>query len=284
MNSQKNKASLLISCPDQEGIIFEITRFLFEHGANISELEQHIEDGMFFMRVEWERKTFNLGAESDFRQAFASLSQKFQMETTLDFCEKPKRIGLFCSREGHCLMDILGRIAIGELPLEISYVLSNAEEMQALTKPFHVPFFFVSSGKNFKHEEKQIEIIRQNPTDFLGLARYMKVLSAHFIDSVGQKIINVHHSFLPSFVGAKPYHEAYERGVKLIGATAHYVTPELDCGPIIEQRVQRITHGQDIESLRLLGRESEKETFAFALRKHAENKLIMYKNRVIVFQ
>lgn len=238
---------------------------------------------MFFMRIEWERKTFDLESESDFRKAFSSLSRNFEMEITLDFCEKPKRIGLFCSREGHCLFDILARVAIGELPLKISYILSNAKEAGDIAEIFNIPFFFVPSGENFEHEEKQLEIIRQNPTDFLGLARYMKVLSPHFIDFVGQKIINVHHSFLPSFVGAKPYQEAHERGVKLIGATAHYVIPKLDCGPIIEQRVQRITHGQDIESLKLLGRESEKEAFAFALRKHAENKLGIYKNRVVVF-
>ncbi len=284
MNKKNHKANLVISCPDRAGIVFETTRFLFHQGANITSLEQHIEDGVFFMRTEWDRSSFRLLTEPDFERAFEEIREKFQMNTSADFCETKKRIGLFCSNEGHCVADLLARIEIGELPAVLVYVLSNSENMRSIVEKFQIPFFFVPTGNSFEHEKFQKKIIQENPTDVLGLARYMKVLTPEFITEVGQKIINVHHSFLPSFIGAKPYHEAYERGVKLIGATAHYVIPELDRGPIIEQRVQRITHSQDIEKLKLMGRESEKEAFAFAIRKHIENKLIIYKNRVIVFE
>lgn len=276
--------NLTISCPDTQGIVFEVTQFLFAHGANISNLEQHIEDGMFFMRIEWERDRFDITTETEFTQTFQSLISKFQMNITVDFCERAKTLGLFCSKEGHCLVDILGRVATHELPIQIPYVVGNSEDLRNIVEKFGIPFYFIPTTNDFEHEKSQLEIIKKHPTDVLGLARYMKVLSPDFIAKTGQKIINVHHSFLPSFIGAKPYNDAYERGVKLIGATAHYVIPELDQGPIIEQRVQRITHSQDINKLKLMGRESEKEAFAFAIRKHVENKLVLHKNRVIVFE
>lgn len=277
--------NITISCPDKPGIVRAVTDFLFRNGANISFLEEHIEDGYFFMRLEWERDGAVLQNEAEFAKAFQQIQAEFKMDTTLDFNERKKRLGLLCSREAHCLIDILSRVLIGELNVEIPYVISNFVDVGTIVEKFQIPFYDVPAtmGSN-EHEKKMLEIIQQNPTDLIGLARYMKVLSPDFIDGVGQKIINVHHSFLPSFVGAKPYDEAYQRGVKLIGATSHYVTAELDQGPIIEQDVKRIKHSHEIANLKLMGREIEKQVFSFAIRKHVENKLIIFKNRTIVFE
>lgn len=278
-------ANIVISCPDQPGIVRAVTDFLFGNGANISFLEEHTEDGFFFMRVEWERANSSFSNETEFNSAFEQIRSDFNMNVKLDFNEKKKRLGLLCSREAHCLLDILSRVLIGELNVEIPYVISNFADVETMVKKFEIPFYHVpATAGSSEHEQKMLEIVLKNQTDLIGLARYMKVLSAEFIDGVHQKIINVHHSFLPSFVGAKPYDEAYERGVKLIGSTAHYVTPELDQGPIIEQDVKRIKHSHEITNLKLMGRESEKQVFSFAIRKHVENKLIIYKNRTIVFE
>ena len=277
-------ANIVISCPDQPGIVKTVTTFLYEHGANISLLEEHVEDGHFFMRVEWEKGN-NFKDEESFMEAFKKLRQDFGMTVKVDFNERKKRLVLFCSKELHCLVDILGRHAIQELEVEIPCVISNSKEAADLVNKFGIPFYCVESSKNsLAHEEEMLKILENHPSDFIGLARYMKVLSANFVEQVQQKIINVHHSFLPSFVGAKPYEEAYERGVKLIGASSHYVTPELDQGPIIDQDVKRIKHSHEISKLKLLGREIEKQVFSFAIKKHIENKLIIYKNRTIVFE
>lgn len=277
-------ANIVISCPDQPGIVKAVTTFLYEHGANISLLEEHVEDGHFFMRVEWEKGS-NFKSEESFSEAFVKLQKDFGMTVKVDFNERKKRLVLFCSKELHCLVDILGRHAIEELEIEIPCVISNFKEAEELVKKFGIPFYYVESlNGSLAHEEKILKILEEHPSDFVGLARYMKVLSADFIKAMRQKIINVHHSFLPSFVGAKPYEEAYERGVKLIGASSHYVTPELDQGPIIEQDVKRVKHSHEIAKLKLIGREIEKQVFFFAIKKHIENKLIIYKNRIIVFE
>lgn len=276
--------SLLISCPDQKGIVAKITQFLFEHDANITKLEQHIENNMFFMRVEWNAESVHL-SEREFLEAFSMLKESLNAKIVYDRQERKKRVGLFCSKEGHCLADILGRVTIHELPIEIPYVISNHEDLRELVESFKIPFYKIETTTgNFEHEKICLEIIKQNATDIIALARYMKVLSKEFIQELGQKIINVHHSFLPSFIGARPYHDAHDRGVKLIGATSHYVIPALDEGPIIEQRVKRIHHSHDIKKLKLLGRECEKEAFAFGIQKHIENKTIIFENRVIVFE
>lgn len=276
-------ANLLVSCPDQNGLVAAVTKFVATHNGNLITLEQHIEDGMFFMRLEWDLSNFDL-SRAEFITNFKELSSKYSMDFRLDYPERKKRLGLFCSREPHCLFDILMRQEIGELALEIPYVISNFEDCSEIVEKFNIPFYYIPAPKgSFEHEKEQLEIIQNNSTDFIGLARYMKVLSNDFIKSAGQQIINVHHSFLPSFIGAKPYDEAYERGVKMIGATSHYVTPELDQGPIIEQSIRRVTHAHQVNNLKLMGRESEKEVFAYAIKKHVENKVVIYKNRTIVF-
>lgn len=277
-------ANIVISCPDKPGIVKTVTTFLYDHGANISLLEEHVEGGHFFMRVEWEKGN-NFKDENGFLEAFEKLKKQFEMTVKVDFNNKKKRLVLFCSKELHCLVDILGRHAIQELDVEIPCVISNSEEAKSLVEKFGIPFYYVeSSKKSLDYEDEMLKILAKHTSDFIGLARYMKVLSADFIKKTDQKIINVHHSFLPSFVGAKPYEEAYERGVKLIGASSHYVTPELDQGPIIEQDVKRIKHSHEIVRLKLIGREIEKQVFSFAIKKHIENKLIIYKNRTIVFE
>lgn len=280
-----NHANLVISCPDRPGIVRGVTDFLFHHGANISYLEQHIEDGHFFMRVEWEIGESQLKDDSTFKTNFMTIQNTYNMLISVDFHTKKKRMGIFCSRELHCLMDVLSRVRLGGIDVDISYVISNFPEAKDTAGIFGVPFYLIPTTKtNPDYEEQQLTIMQQNSTDLIILARYMKVLSKNFIAEIGNNaIINVHHSFLPSFVGARPYDEAHERGVKLIGATSHYVIPALDQGPIIEQSVRRISHSYDIDGLKILGRELEKEVLFFAIKKHLENKLIVYKNRVIVF-
>lgn len=275
-------ANIVISCQDRPGIVSAVTTFLFNHQTNIASLEQHIEDGQFFMRVEWQILNSDLVDPPTFLRKFASVQQEFAMDIKVDFNVGPKRIGLFCSRELHCLVDFLGRVEIGEMPVEVTFIISNFPNAESIANKFQIPFHHIPAQGDYENE--QLKIVQENKVDLIALARYMKILSKQFVDELGSnRIINVHHSFLPSFVGANPYQEAHTRGVKLIGATAHYVIPQLDQGPIIEQNVKRVNHAYNVADLKILGRELEKEVFAFAIKKHCENKLIIYKNRVIVF-
>lgn len=277
-------ANIVISCPDKKGIVHRVTWFLFENNANIVNLEQHVEDKMFFMRIEWDMFNFSLTKEM-FLERFLPIINEYNIEIKFDLNERKKRIGLFCSKEIHCLWDILMRHATNELDVDISFVISNFEECKELVEKFNIPFYHTPCKKdNSDHEIMQYLMIKKHKTDFLWLARYMKILSANFILKAWQQIINVHHSFLPSFIWANPYEQAYERWVKIIWATSHYVTPELDQWPIIHQTIHRINHNHTAQSLKIIWRESEKEVFAFALKKHIENKIIVYKNRTIVFE
>lgn len=275
-------ASVLISCKDRQGIVNAVTEFLLIHQTNIAALEQHIEDGHFFMRIEWQILDSDLSDQTSFLQAFEAIKQKFGMSVKVDFNLKRKRLALFCSKELHCLVDLLGRIEIGEFDVQVPFIISNSKNAESIAAKFEIPFYHILTEGDF--EVQHLDLIKKHEIDFIALARYMKILSNDFVCSVGtDRIINVHHSFLPSFIGASPYEDAHERGVKLIGATAHYVIPELDKGPIIEQNVKRINHAYTVDELKILGRELEKEVFAFAIKKHLENKLIVFKNRVIVF-
>ncbi len=273
-------ASLIISCQDLKGIIFQITAFLYDLGANVINLEQHIEDGRFFMRIEWDLEHFQLN-KTEFEQRFAQIADKYEMESILDFAKPDKHITLFCSRELHCLLDIINRTQIGELDAKIAFVASNFADAEPLVKRFEIPFFHVPNGVD--QETQLLEILQQYDVECIGLARYMKILSEDFLQKCNVPVINVHHSFLPSFIGAKPYDDAYDRGVKIIGATSHYVTKELDQGQIIEQETLRVTHGDSIKEFKTMGRKCEKEVFAIALKKQLENKIIVYKNRAIIF-
>lgn len=273
-------ASLTISCRDVKGIVAKVTSFLYELGANVVDLEQHIEDDRFFMRVEWDLKDFSLN-EAEFKEQFQRLVDVHAMDYVLDFCAARKRVALFCSRELHCLLNIINKISIGDLKFDLAFVASNFPDAGEYVGKFDIPFYLVPNGD--AQEVKLLEILDKYDVECVGLARYMKVLSEDFLQRAGVPIINVHHSFLPSFVGARPYEEAYDRGVKLIGATSHYVTKELDQGQIIDQRTLRISHGHSVNQLKTMGRTCEEEVFAVALKKHLENKIIVYKNRAIVF-
>lgn len=274
-------ANIVISCPDQKGIVHAVTWFLFNQNANIVSLEQHIEDWTFFMRVEWDLTDFPL-SKIDFIENFTPIWEKFDMDVKADFKEARKRLWLFCSKDAHCLWDILIKYEMNELDVDIPYVISNHESCRSLVTKFNIPFFHIPTSPNY--EDQMLEIITNNKTDVIALARYMKILSERFVNNVNQKIINVHHSFLPSFIWADPYEQAYRRGVKLIGATSHYVIPELDQGPIIHQITRRISHAHSATNLKLIWRESEKEVFALAIKKHIDNKIIVYKGRTIIFE
>ena len=277
--SESPVASAVMVCRDTTGITHRVTGLLHGIGANVVNLQEHIEDGMFFMRIAWEVAG---GTPVDI---FAPAQEEYTMQIEMDLSLRRKRVGLLCSKEGHVVLDVLARHACGELPLDIAYIMSNAEEAGEWARKFGVPYYYTPTVQgSWAHEELQLKILQENPTDVLGFARYMKVVSPEFIRAAGQRIINVHHSFLPSFVGAKPYEEAHMRGVKLIGATAHYVTDELDQGPILQQEVQRVSHVQSVENLKLNGRDTERKVFAFALKKHVENKIIWYRNRTIIFE
>lgn len=278
-------ASMLFSCADQVGIIAELATFFSTRGLNISRYAEYTDAGLFFSRLEWA-----LGArwenEEDFVQEFNQLALRYDAEFDVRFMNRPQSVGLFVSQQPHALIEILNKFEANYFPLmEISFIVGNHASMQKTADRHGVPFFFIDTDNvdTLEYERQQLSIVRRYKPDCIGLARYMKVLSANFIDQVDCPIVNIHHSFLPSFVGAKPYRMAYERGVKLIGATSHFVTPELDQGPIIEQDVQRVKAGDSLQNMIKMGRDIEQRVFAQAMLKVLEHKVMVYQNRTIVF-
>lgn len=270
-------------CPDRPGIVAELSAFLAEHRCNILALEQHVEQDRFFIRIEWEDN----GAWQDsdaFAADFSALPVSVGGELDIHFFNRPQSLGLFVSREPHALLEVLNKIELGDLvDAQVSFIIGNVDH-SAIAARVGVPFYFVPTKDNPDFEAQQLEIIAKHNPDFIGLARYMKILSEEFIDRAASPIINIHHSFLPSFVGAKPYEMAYERGVKLMGATSHFVIPELDQGPIIEQDVSRIRSGYSVEKLKQIGRDTEKKVFAQALKKVLEHKTVVFSGRTVVFE
>jgi len=277
-------ASLLFSSRDQVGIIASLANFFSERNLNISRYEEFTDDGQFFSRLEW-RLNDRWVNEEAFALEFQSLVDEFNAEFEVRFMNQKQSLGLFVSKQPHALIEILNKHEANFVPgLEIGFIIGNDESIQRIADRHGIPFFYVpTDGDIAKHEAQQLEIIHRYKPDYLGLARYMKVLSSNFIDQAGCPIVNIHHSFLPSFVGAKPYQMAYERGVKLMGATSHFVTPDLDQGPIIEQDVQRINTGSSVQQMIKMGRDIEQRVFARAILKVLEHKTIVYKNRTIVF-
>ena len=280
-------ARLLITCPDRPGIVAAVTTFLYQRGANITELDQHSTDpsgGKFFMRLEFQTPDLKL-SHAALREAFASeVAQRFQMDWRIAFAADKPRLGLLVSRHDHALLELLWRWQRGELRAEIPLVISNHPDLKAAVAAFgvrfeHVPF---TSDTQAGAEARMLALLRDH-TDCLVLARYMRVLSADFLQHWPQAIINIHHSFLPAFVGADPYQQASERGVKIIGATAHYVTAELDQGPIIEQDVVRVSHRHEVDDLKALGRDLERQVLARAVRWHIEDRIIVDGNKTVVF-
>ena len=276
-------ACLLFSCPDKTGIIAKIVEFFANRDISISRFEEFTDSDKFFSRLEWHTNPDH--KRHDFETAFAPLSTELSGEYRFHFFSETQKLGLFVSKEPHALIEVLNKHELGDFPnTEIQFVIGNREDVRHIVERHGIPFHYVKTWKDpAKHEPQQLEIVAKYKPDLIGLARYMKVLTANFIDSTGCPIVNIHHSFLPSFVGAKPYELAYERGVKLIGATSHFVIPELDQGPIIEQGVIRVQPGQSIEEMKKVGRDVEKQVFATALSKALNHKTIAYDNRTIVF-
>ncbi len=281
-----NTAILLIHCPDRKGLVAAVADFLYSHNANILHADQHqdSESGLFLMRVEWDLRDFDL-AIVDFDRHFAPIAERLRMEWRLALSAARPRVALFVSREAHCLADLLYRHQSGELDCEVPLIVSNHPDAQRLADFYAIPFHCipVSAGAKAEAERRQLALLREHGIDLIVLARYMQILSADFLAHYPRRVINVHHSFLPAFSGARPYQRAFARGVKLIGATSHYVTAELDNGPIIEQDVARISHRDQLAELIQKGRDLEKVVLARAVRWHLERRILVYGNKTVVF-
>lgn len=280
-------AKLLLHCPDKPGILAEVTDFITVNKGNIIYLDQYVDhvENIFFMRIEWELKNFLIPQEK-IEDYFATLyAQKYEMFFRLYFSDTKPRMAIFVSKMSHCLFDLLARYTAGEWNVEIPLIISNHPDLQHVAERFGIPFYLFPITKETKEEQekKEMELLAKNKVNFIVLARYMQVISERMIDAYPNRIINIHHSFLPAFVGAKPYHAAFERGVKIIGATSHYVTTELDAGPIIEQDVVRITHKDTVEDLVNKGKDLEKIVLSRAVQKHIERKVLAYKNKTVIF-
>ncbi len=283
-----NSAILLISCPDRKGVVAGIADFIFRHNGNILFADEHgdEETNLFLTRVEFDPAEFDFDLE-EFPARFDPLARQFQMDWRLAHSSERPRVAIFVSRYDHCLQDLLYRQQSGELKCDIPVIISNHPDNQRIAEFYRIPYVVIPVTKENKRqaEQKQIALLREYRCDLVILARYMQVLSDEFIATVGtQKLINIHHSFLPAFVGSRPYHQAFQRGVKLIGATAHYVTEVLDDGPIIEQDVVRIYHRDTAEELVQKGRDIEKIVLSRAVRWHVENRVLLYGNKTVVFQ
>jgi formyltetrahydrofolate deformylase len=282
-----NRARMLISCPDQPGIVAAVSRFLHEHGANIVQSDQYTMDpegGMFFIRIEYDMNDLDrrlMGIELDFAQVVAD---KFRMHWSVSRANRMKRLAVFVSKEDHCMRELLWQWQAGDLNAEIAMVISNHRDMQPLVESFNVPFHYVpvTADTKLEAERQHLELIADK-ADVIVLARYMQIVSPQFIAKFSNRIINIHHSFLPAFVGGKPYAQAYNRGVKIIGATAHYVTDELDGGPIIEQDIQRVSHRDNVDDLKRIGRHIERIVLARAVSWHAEDRILVHQNKTVVF-
>ena len=280
------RARMLISCPDKAGIVAAVSQFLYEQGANIVQSDQYTMDpegGMFFMRIEFDLQDLEQRLSS-LQEDFGRIADRFAMRWSIFRAARQKRIAIFVSKEDHCLLELLWQWQAGDLDAEISMVISNHNDMRLLVESFNIPFHHipVTAETKLEAEVKQRELTA-GKIDLIVLARYMQIVSPKFIEQYHNRIINIHHSFLPAFVGGKPYQQAYDRGVKLIGATAHYVTEELDGGPIIEQDVQRVSHRDNVNELKRMGRHIERIVLARAVRWHVEDRLLVYQNKTVAF-
>ena len=283
----KPSSILLLSCPDQKGVVAAIAEFVFRHGGNILHADEHGDDesNLFLMRVEFDAAEFDIDFR-DFTRHFSPVAEKFQMQWRLAHSNHRPRMVVMVSKYDHCLVDLLYRHRSGELRCEIPLIVSNHPDNQPIADFYRIPYVTVPVPKDDKigAEAKILVLLKQQQPDFIVLARYMQILSNDFIAHFPQRIINTHHSFLPAFIGAKPYHQAFARGVKLIGATSHYVTEVLDDGPIIEQDVARVSHRDSIDDLLQKGRDLEKVVLARATRWHLENRVLLYGNKAVVFE
>jgi formyltetrahydrofolate deformylase len=282
----KNTATLLITCPDAKGIVATVANFLHQHNANILHADQHqdAENSLFLMRVEWDLEQFSLD-EAAFGKQFEAIATQFNMQWQLKRSAHKPRLALMVSQYDHCLADLLHRHQQGELACDIPLIISNHLDTKALADFYGVAFHHIPVTKDTKAEAEnaQFALFDEYNIDLIVLARYMQILSSNFVARYPKIIINIHHSFLPAFIGAKPYHRAFERGVKLIGATAHYVTEDLDEGPIIEQDIARISHRDQVEDLLQKGRDLERIVLSRAVRWHIDHRVLIYANKTVVF-
>ncbi len=285
----KSCAILLLHCPDKPGIISEITKFVTDNKGNIVYLDQYVdrEDGMFFMRIQWELEKFLIPREKIFDYIDTLYALRYKMTFNLYFTDERPRMAIFVSKMSHCLYDLLARYKAGEWNVDIPCIVSNHEDLRYIADQFNIPYYVWSVNKDHSNkdevEKAQMALLKEKKITFVVLARYMQIIGNNMIQAYPHHIINIHHSFLPAFIGAKPYHQAWERGVKIIGATSHYVTAELDAGPIIEQDITRISHKDTPESLVLKGKDLEKIVLSRAVTKHIERKILTYHNKTIIF-
>ena len=280
-------AKLLLHCPDKPGILAAVTDFITINKGNIVYLDQYVdrEEKEFFMRIEWELENFLIPQEKVEDYFDTLYAQKYDMKYRIYFSDCKPRMAIFVSKMSHCIYDLLARYTAGEWDVEIPLIISNHPDLEHIADRFGIPFhvFPITKENKAEQEEKEMQLLKENGVNFIVLARYMQVISEQMIEAYPSKIINIHHSFLPAFVGAKPYHAAFERGVKIIGATSHYVTTELDAGPIIEQDVVRITHKDTVQDLINKGKDLEKIVLSRAVQKHIDRKVLAYKNKTVIF-
>lgn len=279
---------LLIDCPDHRGLVAAVSSFLALHGGNILAADQFVSDprgGRFFLRMVIEGQGFGLG-RPDFDAAFAPLARQHGMNYRVGFTDRPKRLAILVSKYGHCLVDLLWRHEEGELDAEVPLVISNHDDLRAKVEAHGIPFHHlpVEKGRKAEQEARVLALLDEHAIDVAVLARYMQILSPEFLAACRRPVINIHHSFLPAFVGASPYRQAHERGVKVIGATAHYVTAELDAGPILHQDVAHVTHRDSVDDLVRIGREVERRVLARAVRWHLEDRVLLDGGRTVVFE
>jgi formyltetrahydrofolate deformylase len=283
---RENAATLLVSCPDRKGIVAALAQLLYGHGANILDADQHTDllAGQFFQRIRFDLTELHTDRVA-IEKAIAEVSGRLGMTFKLSYVNRPKNVAIFVSRYGHCLHDLLFRHRLGEFECTIRVIVSNHPDMAEVAKQYDVPFRLIPVAPDTKAaaEAAELRLLEENEIDLVVLARYMQVVSDDFVGQYPNRIINIHHSFLPAFIGQKPYHQAHRRGVKLIGATAHYATAALDEGPIIEQDVARISHKDSVEDLIRKGRDLEKIVLARAFRLHLEDRLLVYGNKTVVF-
>jgi formyltetrahydrofolate deformylase len=281
------RITILIHCEDKKAIVASVTNYIASIDGNIVYLDQHVDadENVFFMRLECDFSKENWNIESIKKHFQENLATPFNMTWRMYIQEQKPKMALFISKYDHCLYDILGRFCAGELQIEIPLIISNHEDLKPIAARFDIPFYYVPFTKDTKEEgeKNQIELLKKFNIDFIVLARYMQIITPNLISLYKNKIINIHHSFLPAFPGAKPYHSAFKRGVKIIGATSHYVTEELDEGPIIEQDISRVTHSHSIEDFIMKGRDLERLVLARAIKLHAERKTMVYNNKTVVF-
>jgi formyltetrahydrofolate deformylase len=283
---KKSTAILLLSCPDQKGIVAAISGFIFQHGGNILYAAQHTArpENILFMRIEWDLEYFSIHRD-EISQTFLPLAEQFMMKWDIHFSDYVPQIAIFVSHHIHCFHDLILRHRMGELQADIALVISNHEALEQVAAQYDLTFrhFPITAGNKKQQETKAIEMLKEHNIDLVVLARYMQILSGHFVSLYRNRIINIHHSFLPAFAGSRPYQQAYERGVKIIGATSHYVTEKLDEGPIIAQDVIQITHRDSVDDMVLKGKDIERTVLAQAVKRHLEHRILVYGSRTIIF-